>query len=117
MDNTESILTSVKKLLGIDAAYTHFDPDLIMHINSVFSILTQMGVGPPDGYSITGAGEEWSSFITDKSCLLLVKSYIGLKVRLIFDPPLSTAAIESINQQIKEFEFRLFVAADPPENG
>ncbi len=116
MENTESILTSIKKLLGIDAGYTHFDPDLVMHINSVFSILTQMGVGPPDGFLITGAGEEWPSFITDQSCLQLVKSYIYLKVRLIFDPPLSSAAIESINQQIKEFEFRLFIAADSTEN-
>lgn len=115
MENTESILTSIKKLLGIDAGYDHFDPDLVMHINSVLSILMQMGVGPPEGFLITGAGEEWSSFITDKSCLQLVKSYIYLKARLIFDPPLSSAAIESINQQIKEFEFRLFVAADPVE--
>ena len=115
MNNTESILTSVKKLLGIDEGYTHFDPDLIMHINSVFSILTQMGVGPPGGFSITGAGEEWSSFIVDNNCLPLVKSYVGQKVRLLFDLPISTAAIESINQQIKEFEFRLFVAADPVE--
>lgn len=117
MDNTESILTSVKMLLGIDAGYTHFDPALIMHINSVFSILTQMGVGPRDGFSITGAGEEWPSFITDKSCLNLVKSYVNKKVQLLFDPPLSTAAIESVNQQIKEFEFRLFVAADTPDSG
>lgn len=115
MENTESILTSIKKLLGIDAEYTHFDPDLIMHINSVLSILTQMGVGPPDGYTITDAGNEWPEFITDKSCLQLVKSYIYQKVRLLFDPPTSSAAIESINQQLKEFEFRLFVAADPVE--
>lgn len=117
MDITESILTSIKKLLGIDGDYKHFDPDLVMHINSVFSILTQMGVGPSDGYAITGAEEEWQSFITDKNCLLLVKSYIFQKVRLLFDPPLSSTAIESINQQIKEYEFRLFVAADTPVGG
>lgn len=115
MENTESILTSTKKLLGIDSEYTHFDSDLIMHINSVFSILTQMGVGPPDGYSIEGASEKWSEFITDKSCLQLVKSYVYQKVRLMFDLPTSSAAIESINQQIKEYEFRLFVAADSVE--
>lgn len=115
MENTESILTSIKKLLGIDSEYTHFDPDLVMHINSVFSILTQMGVGPSDGYSIEGAGEKWTEFITDKSCLQLVKSYIYQKVRLMFDPPTSSAAIDSVNQQIKEFEWRLFVAADPVE--
>lgn len=116
MENTGSILTSIKKLLGIDAEYFHFDADLIMHINSVFSILTQMGVGPSGGYSITGVDEEWSSFITDESVLQLVKSYVYLKVRLLFDPPLSSAVIESINQQIKEFEFRLFVEADPIES-
>ena len=64
-----------------------------------------------------GAGEEWPPFITHTSCLPLVKSYVHQKVRLMFDPPLSTAAIESINQQIKEFEFRLFVAADTPNAG
>jgi len=91
MEITESVLTSVKKLLGIDEGYTHFDADIVMHINSVFSILTQMGVLP------------------------LVKSYVGLKVRLLFDPPLSSAAVESMNRQISEFEWRLFVAADPVE--
>lgn len=115
MENTESILTSIKKLLGIGAGYIHFDSDLVMHINSVFSILTQLGVGPQDGFFITGAEETWPKFITDQTCLQLVKSYIYLKVRLLFDPPISAAAIESINQQIKEFEFRLFVAADPIE--
>ena len=114
MEITESILTSIKKLLGIDAAYTHFDTDLIMHINSVFSILTQLGVGPPDGFSIAGADEKWSDFISDKTNhFSLVKSYTHLKVRLLFDPPLGSAVIESINRQISEFEWRLFVAADP----
>lgn len=115
-ENTESILTSVKKLLGIDEGYTHFDPDLIMHINSVFSILAQMGVGPPQGYSISGAEDRWSKFIVDQNCLPLVKSYVYLKVRLLFDHPLSAAVIDSIHQQIKEFEWRLFVAADTPVN-
>ncbi len=111
---TESILTSIKKLLGIDANYTHFDADIIMHINSVFSILAQMGVGPADGFSITGSDEQWSDFIPDGSnSFSLVKSYMHLKVRLLFDPPLSSAAIEAINRQISEFEWRLFIAADP----
>lgn len=113
MEITESILTSIKKLLGIDEAYTHFDADLIMHINSVFSILTQMGVGPADGFSISGKGETWESFVPEKSKFALVKSYVHLKVKLLFDPPLSSAVIESINRQISEFEWRLFVAADP----
>lgn len=117
MEITESILTSIKKLLGIDENYTHFDADIIMHINSVFSILTQMGVGPANGFSITGKDEKWSEFITDNmSVFALVKTYIHKKVQLLFDPPLSSAAIESINRQISEFEWRLFVAADPVDD-
>lgn len=117
MEISESILTSIKKLLGIDENYTHFDADIIMHINSVFSILTQMGVGPTNGFSISGKDETWSAFIADKPNIFsLVKSYIYMKVRLLFDPPLSSAAIESINRQISEFEWRLFVAADPVED-
>ena len=113
MEPIESILTSIKKLLGIDESYKHFDPDLIMHINSVFSILTQMGVGPANGFSITGDGETWTDFINEPNKFSLVKSYMHLKVKLLFDPPLSSAVIESINRQISEFEWRLFVAADP----
>lgn len=117
MEISESILTSIKKLLGIDENYTHFDADIVMHINSVFSILTQMGVGPANGFSISGKDETWSAFITNKPNIFsLVKSYVYMKVRLLFDPPLSSAAIESINRQIGEFEWRLFVAADPVEN-
>ena len=74
MEMTESILTSIKKLLGIDESYKHFDPDLIMHINSVFSILTQLGVGPPNGFSITGDTEKWDSFIRRSAPLLLSPS-------------------------------------------
>lgn len=117
MEISESILTSIKKLLGIDENYTHFDADIVMHINSVFSILTQMGVGPANGFSISGKDETWSAFIIDKPNIFsLVKSYVYMKVRLLFDPPLSSAAIESINRQISEFEWRLFVAADPIED-
>ena len=108
MEQTESILVSIKKLLGIDAEYKHFDPDVIMHINSVFSILTQLGVGPSDGFSITGDNEKWSEFIGEQpKKFALVKSYMNLKVRLLFDPPLGAAVIESINRQISEFEWRL----------
>lgn len=114
MELTESILTSIKKLLGIGENYNHFDADLVMHINSVFSILTQMGVGPTNGFSITGDSEKWKDFVvSDPNSFSLVKSYIYLKVKLLFDPPLSSAAIESTNRQISEFEWRLFVAADP----
>lgn len=115
MENTDSILTSIKKLLGIEAEYTHFDADIMMHINSVFSILTQMGVGPSDGFSITGPDETWSDFlgVLNPNTFSMVKSYVYQKVRLLFDPPLSSAAMDAINRQISEFEWRLFVAADP----
>lgn len=105
MDTTESILTSVKKLLGIDESYTHFDADLIMHINSVFSILGQMGVGPKKGFAISGADEKWSDFLEDDpGRLALVKSYMHLKVRLLFDLPTASSAVDAMNRQISEFE-------------
>lgn len=112
----ESILTSIKKMLGIIEEYEHFDPDLIMHINSVFSVLTQLGVGPSEGFQIQDSNDLWDDFLIDGSKLQLVKSYVYLKVRLLFDPPQSSAAITSINQQISEFEWRLQVAADPVED-
>ena len=113
MDTTESILTSIKKLLGIDKDYTHFDADIIMHINSVLSILTQMGVGPENGFLILDDSETWSQFIDDANKLIAVKSYVYLKVKLLFDPPLSSAVVESINRLISEMEWRLFIASDP----
>lgn len=112
----ESILTSIKKLLGIADEYKHFDADLIMHINSVFSILTQLGVGSPDGFSIKNEVAVWTDFISEKTRIELVKSYMYLKVKLLFDPPLSSSVMEAINRQISEFEWRLNVAVDPAEN-
>ena len=108
----ESILTSIKKLLGIEEDYVHFDADIIMHINSVLSILTQLGVGPSEGYSIKDANATWDDFITNPAKLELVKSYVYLKVRLMFDPPSSSSAIESMKQLISELEFRIIVAVE-----
>ncbi len=110
----ESILTSIKKLLGIEEEYEHFDPDLIMHINSVFMILTQLGVGPSNGFSIQDAEAVWTDFIPKDSNIEAVKTYMHLKVKLMFDPPSSSAVIESINRMISEIEWRLNVAVDPP---
>lgn len=111
----ESILTSIKKLLGITEEYTHFDADLIMHINTVFMVLTQLGVGPSGGYAIESADDEWTDFIPEASIVQVnaVKSYVYLKVKLLFDPPLSSSAMEAINRQISEYEWRLNVAVDP----
>lgn len=111
----ESILASVKKVLGIDEIHTAFDEDIILHINSVFAILQQMGVGPENGFSISDDSAIWSDYIQDVNQLNFVKSYIYLKVRLLFDPPVSSGAIESMNKLISELEWRLFVAADPIE--
>ena len=110
----ESILTSIKKLLGISEDYTQFDDDIIMHINSVFLNLTQLGVGPETGFSIEDDSAEWSEFmdIENNAQLHAVKSYMYLKVKLLFDPPLSSAVIESTNRMIAELEWRLNVAVE-----
>lgn len=108
----ESILNSVKKLLGIDPSYTHFDIDLIMHINSVFMVLRQLGVGPSNGYNITGKYEIWTDFINDVDQIPAVKTYVYQKVRLIFDPPSSSAHMEALKNSIAEFEYRLYVDAE-----
>ena len=111
----DSILTSIKKLLGIAEENEHFDADLIMHINSVFLILTQLGVGPKEGFIIEDAYSYWTEFIEDTTQLQAIKSYMHLKVKLLFDPPLSSAVIESMNRMIAEFEWRLNVGAESKE--
>lgn len=108
----ESILTSIKLLLGIKEEYEYFDDQLIMHINSVFFILTQLGVGPSEGFSIEDKFATWNEFLPDEQNLEAVKSYIHLKVKLLFDPPMSTAVTESINRLISELEFRLNTTAE-----
>ena len=110
----DSILTSVKKQLGIAEDYEHFDPDIIMHINSVFSILNQLGVGPPEGFSISDETSVWTDFIGDSLKLELVKTYVYLKIRLIFDPPTSSAVMDAFKQNIAELEWRISVTVDPP---
>lgn len=114
--NTESILTSIKKLLGITEEYTHFDSDIIMHINSVLAILTQLGVGSADGFTISDDSSTWKDFMGEDKKFEFVKSYVHLKVKLLFDPPLSSAVMESMNRMISELEWRILVAADPIEN-
>lgn len=109
----DSILNSIKKLLGIDAQDTSFDDDIIMHINTYLMALTELGVGDPDGFEITGPNEEWSNFLPAGQKLASVKTYIYLKVKLVFDPPLSSAVIEAMNRQASELEFRISVVVDP----
>lgn len=107
----DSILTSVKKMLGIPEEYTQFDVDIILHINSVLMILTQLGVGPKSGFLIEDKHDFWEDFVDDER-LEAVKSYVYLKVRLIFDPPTSSAVIESMNRTLSELEWRLNIAAE-----
>lgn len=108
----DSILTSIKKMLGIEEEYEHFDADILMHINSAFSILTQLGVGPDNGFMIVDKDATWDSFIKDKARLNLVKSYMFIKVKLLFDPPMSTAVLECYKAQISEYESRLNITAE-----
>lgn len=108
----DSILNSIKKLLGITEEYTAFNQDIIMHINSVFMILNQLGVGPTDPFAIEDETAVWSDFLEDPTNFEAVKSYIYLKVRLLFDPPLTGTVTDAIKSNISELEWRLNVQAD-----
>lgn len=112
MQDTESILTSVKKLLGIAEDYTVFDTDLIIHINSVFLTLSQLGVGPEEGFMITSKDETWGDYIDSDELLNAVKSYVYLKVRLLFDPPTSSSVSESMKNMINELEWRINIEGE-----
>lgn len=104
----ESILTSIKKMLGISSEDESFDTDIIIHINSVFMILRQMGVGPLLGdFTITNDTAIWSDYLEDKTDLESVKTYIYLKVKMVFDPPVNSSIIEAYNNLIHEYEWRL----------
>ena len=116
MDNAESILTSIKKLLGIAEDYTQFDTDIIIHINTVFMTLQQLGIGPESGFSIADSEAVWTDFMEDSILLNSVKTYIYLKVKLVFDPPLSTSTIECFNKVINELEWRMNSKVDYPNN-
>lgn len=120
--NPESILESVKKVLGFEPSYTAFDLDIVMHVNTALGFLQQLKVGPVDGYVITGNTEKWSDFIsvsTSLPFLQAIKTYVYLTVRLIFDPPSTSFAIASAQELRKEHEFRILMSAeaiDPPSD-
>lgn len=108
----ESILTSVKLALGIAEDYTYFDQQLILYINTALAVLTQTGVGN-DGFTITGSAEKWADFLGEKMAALeYSKSYVIMRVRLMFDPPQSSAAIEALKAMIAEYEWRGYVESD-----
>ena len=107
----ESILRSVKKLLGIADEDNDFDSDIVIHINSVFLILNQMGIGPDIPFTIDPF-TEWTEFITEINKISIVKSYVYLKVKLLFDPPTSSILLDAIKNDINELEFRLLIQPD-----
>lgn len=109
----DSILTTTKKLLGIAEDYTEFDTDIIIDINSVFAILNQLGIGPEEGFTIEDASTTWDEYICGDLLISEVKTYMYMKVRMMFDPPTSGTLIDNMNKQIAEFEWRLNVAVDP----
>lgn len=109
---TDSILLSIKKMLGLDKDYDVFDPELIIHINSVFGTLHQLGVGPEEQFRISGDSETWFEFDTEGEQIDEVKTYVYLRVRLLFDPPSSSFVLSSFQEQLKELEWRLNVKAD-----
>lgn len=114
MGNTDSILLSIKKLLGAPEYDDHYNQDILMHINSALSILAQIGVGPKGGFVVEDEYDTWTDFIGDTTLIESVKTYVYYRVKLMFDPPSTSFAIEAINQSIKELEWRLNVAVETP---
>lgn len=112
----DSILTSIKKLLGITEDYEHFDTDIIIHINTVFSVLTQLGVGPENGFSIQDKNAVWNDYVQDSTKLEMVKTYVYLKVRLLFDPPISSSVASAMEKAAAELEWRLNFTAETEGN-
>lgn len=109
----DSILKTIKQLIGCPDDFEQFDLDLIVHINSAFATLTHLGVGPKEGYRITGADNAWSEFEDDAKKLSLIKDYVYIKTRLLFDPPTSGSLMDSLKEQLKEMEWRLYMLYDP----
>lgn len=103
----ESVLTSTKKVLGLAKEYTAFDEDILMHINSAFSVLQQLGVGPDEGIFVEDDGNTWDEITSDLNALHMVRSYIFLKVQLLFDPPNTSFVLDAKQNQIKEMEWRI----------
>lgn len=113
----ESILDSIKKLLGISAECTSFDTDIILHINSVLAVLNQLGAGPEEGFFIFDSSAKWSDVIDDNSRLNLVKSYIYSKVKLLFDPPASSSVLSALERTVSELEWRISILDRSGSNG
>lgn len=108
----DSILTNIKKIVGITELDTSFDPDIIMHTNTVLAVLNQLGIGPTDGFVIEDATPTWDDFLAGDKRLNMVKTYVYLRVRLLFDPPQTSFVIESLNKQIEELEVRMSIVRE-----
>ena len=108
----DSILTSIKLALGLPEEYDVFDPQLVMHINSAISVLTELGVGPESGFKITGKDEVWNDFLDDPNLLELCKTTTYLRVRLMFDPPANSFVVTSIEKQLSEYDWRINIMID-----
>lgn len=108
----DSILTSVKKIIGISEEDDSFDIDIIIHINSIIMTLAQLGMESANGFSITDKSAKWSDLIPEESNIEAVKSYVALRVRMIFDPPASSSVAEAINKTISELEWRINAIVD-----
>lgn len=108
----ESILLTIKQMLGIPSEYSVFDEELVVYINTVIAALRQLGVGPENGFAITGENESWEDYIGDTSMYENVKAYIYLKVRMMFDPPSSSFVLEAFKNQAAEIEWRIYIQAD-----
>lgn len=108
----DSILTSVKKVLGLDEAYTAFDLDVTLFINSVLATLNQIGVGPVNGFQIEDKSATWDELLGADPRLNNVKAYVYLKVRMLFDPPATSFAIAAVEANAKELEYRIYTTAE-----
>ena len=115
MEVNDKILSSVKHSLGITDEYTHFDQDVVMHINSVLSTLYQLGIGPVRGWQISTGEETWTDLLAGDPRINFVKTYVCLRVRMLFDPPTAGPVIEAYKREIDELTWRITVAVDPDE--
>ena len=104
---SDSILVTIKKMLGIASDVDHFDQDIIVYINSTFMLLNQLGIGASEGFIITGDTETWTTFIGARIDLEAVKTYTYLRVKLLFDPPTSATVIESMERFLTQLEYRI----------
>lgn len=108
----DSILGTVKTAIGLPQEYTPFDADLILLVNSVLATLTQMGIGPVGGFVITGPNETWTDFVGDDECKKHTMTYVGLKTKMLFDPPANSSLSTVYDNEIKELEWRIGVKID-----